>query len=133
MARLLLPVMTVALAMVAGAMGQQVGCPSGYSEAQIPTFSLINAEKPVIDKLLQDQAFVDLVYNCFLGKNCDQCSQKDEARQALVVLPWVFIHCTQNPAICNQEQRARASYIATEINKRYSKQYQEILQLFNTQ
>ncbi|XP_050699054.1 uncharacterized protein LOC126986728 [Eriocheir sinensis] len=133
MARLLLPVMTVALAMVAGAMGQQVGCPSGYSEIQIPTFTLINAEKPVIDKLLQDRAFVDLVYNCFLGKNCDQCSQNDEVRQALVVLPWVFIHCTQNPAICNQEQRARASYIATEINKRYSKQYQEILQLFNTQ
>ncbi|XP_050699051.1 uncharacterized protein LOC126990621 [Eriocheir sinensis] len=132
MARLLLPVMTVALAMVAGAMGQQVGCPSGYSEAQIPTFSLIKASKPELDGFIQDQSFGDLVYNCFLGRNCDQCSQNDAVRQTLTLLPWLFRDCTQNPAVCNKEQRSRAVYIATEINKRYSSQYQEILALFNS-
>ncbi|XP_050699012.1 uncharacterized protein LOC126986699 [Eriocheir sinensis] len=131
-ARLLLPVMTVALAMVAGAMGQQVGCPSGYYEAQIPTFSLINARKSVLDGLLHDRAFVDLVYNCFLGRNCDQCSQNDAVKQTLTLLPWLFRDCTQNPAVCDKNQRSRAVYIATQIKKKYFSRYQEIFNLITS-
>ncbi|XP_050699006.1 uncharacterized protein LOC126986691 [Eriocheir sinensis] len=131
MARLLLPVMTVALAMVAGAMAKQVGCPSGYTEDQIPTLSLSKASKSELDVIIQDRTFGDLVNNCFYGKNCDLCAQNDKARQILVIYPWLVRECIQKTGVCNKDQTKMAVYIATEASKVYPKEYKEILALIN--
>ncbi|XP_050698762.1 uncharacterized protein LOC126986530 isoform X2 [Eriocheir sinensis] len=123
--------MTVALAMVAGAMGQQVGCPSGYTEDQIPTLSLSSASKAEFDELIQDRAFGDLVNNCLFGKNCDLCAQNDKARQILVIYPWLVRECIQKTGVCTEDQTKMAVYITTQASKVYPKEYKEIRALIN--
>ncbi|XP_050706417.1 uncharacterized protein LOC126991785 [Eriocheir sinensis] len=131
MARLLLPVMTVALAMVAGAMGQQVGCPSGYTEDQIPTLSLSNASKSELYGLVHDRTFGNLVNNCFFGKNCELCAHNDKVRQILVIYPWMVRECIQKTGVCTKDQTEMAVYIFTEARKVYPKESKEIIALIN--
>lgn len=71
--------MAVVLAMVASVAAQS--CPTGYAEAEIPTFELIKATKSEIDGFISDKAFGNLVYSCFKGLNCNDCHTR--ARQVM--------------------------------------------------